>query len=56
MKTQLGTTLSTLALAVATLSLTAGYAQAQAAGEPFRIGFITDMSGAYADTDGPGGV
>ena len=56
MKRQAGNTLSQLALAAATLILTAGYAHAQPAGEPFRIGFITDMSGAYADTDGPGGL
>jgi branched-chain amino acid transport system substrate-binding protein len=56
MKRQQGNTLSKLALAITTLSLVTGYAQAQAASERFRIGFITDMSGAYADTDGPGGV
>jgi branched-chain amino acid transport system substrate-binding protein len=56
MKRQQGNTLSKLAIAMSTLSLVTGYAQAQAASEPFRIGFITDMSGAYADTDGPGGL
>ncbi len=29
---------------------------AQNAQDVVRIGFITDMSGPYADTDGPGGV
>ncbi|WP_235953465.1 ABC transporter substrate-binding protein [Noviherbaspirillum galbum] len=33
-----------------------GPSLAQPNNEPFRIGFITDMSGAYADTDGVGGL
>ncbi|GAB2891013.1 ABC transporter substrate-binding protein [Paralcaligenes sp. KSB-10] len=45
--------LSSLALA---LGLVTGTACAQASSEPIRIGFITDMSGPYADTDGPGGL
>lgn len=44
---------SALALALAAI---AGGAHAQGAGDTVRIGFITDMSGPYADTDGPGGV
>jgi branched-chain amino acid transport system substrate-binding protein len=31
-------------------------ASAQVSGDTIKIGFITDMSGLYADTDGPGGV
>jgi branched-chain amino acid transport system substrate-binding protein len=31
-------------------------AQAQISGDVIRIGFITDMSGLYADIDGPGGA
>ena len=34
----------------------AGPASAQISGDTIKIGFITDMSGLYADTDGPGGV
>ena len=34
----------------------AGGAQAQISGDVIRIGFITDMSGVYADIDGPGGA
>ena len=34
----------------------AGAAQAQISGDVVRIGFITDMSGVYADIDGQGGV
>lgn len=46
-------TLGTLAL---TLGLAAGNALAHTDSGPIRIGFITDMSGPYADTDGPGGL
>ena len=44
-------------IATALLGLIAAGA-AQAASDPdvVRIGFITDMSGPYADTDGPGGL
>src|SRR4051794_8446839 len=56
MKRQTGTTPRKLALAAAAFSLATGCAHAQGSGEPFRIGFITDMSGAYADTDGAGGL
>ena len=31
-------------------------AQAQVSGDVIKIGFITDMSGLYADIDGPGGA
>ncbi|RJG08171.1 ABC transporter substrate-binding protein [Noviherbaspirillum cavernae] len=34
----------------------AGSASAQVSGDVIRIGFLTDMSGLYADIDGPGGV
>ena len=34
----------------------AGAAQAQFSGDVIRIGFITDMSGLYADIDGPAGA
>jgi len=34
----------------------AGTASAQVSGDVIRIGIITDMSGLYADIDGPGGV
>lgn len=40
----------------AALCLIAGNVHAETAGEPFRIGFVTDMSGPYADTDGSGGL
>lgn len=36
--------------------LAAGPAQAQISGDVIRIGFITDMSGLYADIDGPAGA
>ena len=52
--------IKTIALAVATtLAATAAHAQAQApklSGDVVRIGFITDMSGLYADLDGPAGA
>lgn len=41
---------SAVALAAATL------AQAQVSGDRVRIGFITDLSGPFADNDGPGGL
>jgi branched-chain amino acid transport system substrate-binding protein len=34
----------------------AGTASAQISGDTIKIGFITDMSGPYADLDGPGGL
>jgi len=51
-------TLKTIALALSTagaLSFSTG-ASAQISGDTIKIGFITDMSGLYADIDGPGGV
>jgi branched-chain amino acid transport system substrate-binding protein len=50
--------LKALALAVsATFALgAAASASAQASGDVVKIGLITDMSGLYADIDGPGGV
>ncbi len=40
----------------AVCTLAAGGAQAQVSNDVVRIGFITDMSGPYADTDGAGGL
>lgn len=34
----------------------APFASAQLSGDVIRIGFLTDMSGVYADVDGPGGA
>ncbi len=44
------------ALAAAALVGVATPAQAQISGDTIKIGFITDMSGLYADIDGPAGV
>lgn len=45
------------ALALAALvGMSAMAMQARAAGDNVKIGFITDMSGLYADIDGPGGL
>ena len=41
------------ALAMGTVS---GMAAAQVSGDTVKIGYITDMSGLYADIDGPGGL
>ena len=43
-------------LAAATLLAAAVPAQAQVSGDTIKIGLITDMSGLYADIDGPAGV
>ena len=43
------------AIAAAALFGTAAPAQAQVSNDVIRIGFITDMSGLYADIDGPAG-
>ncbi|MBP0599685.1 ABC transporter substrate-binding protein [Herbaspirillum sp. LeCh32-8] len=43
-------------LAVAGALACAAGAQAQVSNDTVRIGFITDMSGPYADTDGAGGL
>lgn len=51
--------LSVARLALSAAALTCALAPAQAAGisdNVIRIGFITDMSGVYADGDGPGGA
>ncbi len=44
------------ALGIAGLSMVASHAQAQVSGDVIRIGFITDLSGLYADIDGPAGA
>ncbi|TAM07612.1 MAG: ABC transporter substrate-binding protein [Paraburkholderia sp.] len=43
-------------ITAAAASMTLGAGNAQAAGDTVKIGFITDMSGLYADDDGPGGL
>jgi branched-chain amino acid transport system substrate-binding protein len=51
--------LKAIVVAVSTAALTlgmAGSASAQVSGDVIKIGMITDMSGLYADIDGPGGV
>jgi len=49
-------TLKSVALACLGALGFAGAAQAQISGDVVHIGFITDMSGVYADIDGQGGV
>ena len=44
------------ALSVAGLGMLGVSAQAQISGDVIRIGFITDLSGLYADIDGPAGA
>src|SRR4051812_13037792 len=44
------------AVALATTTMFAATAQAQVSGDVIRIGFITDLSGLYADIDGPAGA
>jgi len=44
------------ACALAAASLFGTSAQAQVSGDVIRIGFITDLSGLYADIDGPAGA
>ena len=44
------------ALSFAGLSMVGINAQAQVSGDVIRIGFITDLSGLYADIDGPAGA
>jgi branched-chain amino acid transport system substrate-binding protein len=46
----------TSACALALASLLGTSAQAQISGDVIKIGFITDMSGLYADLDGPAGA
>jgi branched-chain amino acid transport system substrate-binding protein len=48
--------LKRLAIAAAAACSLVGPAQAQVSGDTVKIGFITDLSGLYADIDGPGGV
>ena len=49
--------LKTIASALASAGIVfAGAAQAQFSGDVVRIGFITDLSGLYADIDGPSGA
>jgi branched-chain amino acid transport system substrate-binding protein len=43
-------------VAAAALLGTAAPAQAQVSGDVIKIGFITDLSGLYADIDGPAGI
>ncbi len=45
-----------MGMLLAGLMLLAGTAQAQIAAPSIKIGFLTDMSGAYADVDGAGGA
>jgi len=49
------TQLST-ACALAATTLFAASAHAQISGDVIKIGFITDLSGLYADIDGPAGA
>jgi branched-chain amino acid transport system substrate-binding protein len=51
---KLKTTVSACSLALAAM-FGAAPAQAQISGDVIRIGFITDLSGLYADIDGPAG-
>jgi branched-chain amino acid transport system substrate-binding protein len=46
----------TAACAVAATTLFGASAHAQISGDVIKIGFITDLSGLYADIDGPAGV
>ncbi|HJV54279.1 MAG TPA: ABC transporter substrate-binding protein [Noviherbaspirillum sp.] len=46
----------TVAVAAALCAGFGGQAAAEVSGDVIRIGFITDMSGVYADIDGPGGA
>jgi branched-chain amino acid transport system substrate-binding protein len=46
----------TVAVAAACAAGFAGTASAQVSGDVIKIGLITDMSGVYADVDGPGGA
>jgi branched-chain amino acid transport system substrate-binding protein len=50
--------LNAMALAVSTVAMFgfAAPASAQISGDTVKIGLITDMSGVYADVDGPGGA
>ena len=49
--------LKSVQLALGAVALaTAGLSFAQPSGDKIRIGFITDLSGPFADNDGPGGA
>ncbi|HEY5801367.1 MAG TPA: ABC transporter substrate-binding protein [Burkholderiaceae bacterium] len=49
--------LKAIAIAACTVcAFASGTAQAQVSGDTIKIGLITDMSGVYADIDGPGGA
>jgi branched-chain amino acid transport system substrate-binding protein len=50
--------LKAIALAVSTVAAMnlAPFAYAQISGDVVKIGYITDLSGVYADIDGPGGI
>jgi branched-chain amino acid transport system substrate-binding protein len=50
------TTFTALAFGAACAAAGSAWAQAQISGNTIKIGFITDMSGTYADLDGPGGA
>ena len=52
----LGKPLTAMALAMASLFGLSVTAQAQVSNDTIKIGFITDMSGVYADVDGPAGA
>ena len=45
-----------IAFGMAALAMFGSSAQAQVSGDVIRIGFITDLSGLYADIDGPAGA
>ena len=45
-----------IAFGMAALAMFGSTAQAQVSGDVIRIGFITDLSGLYADIDGPAGA
>ncbi|MEO7031996.1 MAG: ABC transporter substrate-binding protein [Herbaspirillum sp.] len=49
-------TLTAITAATLTLCFATKSASAQSSSKPFHIGFITDMTGPYADTDGAGGL
>jgi branched-chain amino acid transport system substrate-binding protein len=50
------TKLTALALGIACTTAGAAWAQSAISGNTIKVGFITDMSGTYADLDGPGGA
>ncbi len=48
--------LSAMALSIASIFSLSANVQAQVSNDTIKIGFITDMSGVYADVDGPAGA